>query len=270
MYMKNKKKYQLLPNSKLLLIQTDKNKIGIYKKSSNDNQPLRLDKSIFQLSLNDLVSLEEIPSNDKNHSNLIAIHSDGDKNNRIELFKIDLKNQTSSTRKTCYSTICPVKVTPNYYKILDHEELAFVDQNLKVYPIEEGIRLFLGGKVEINRVEIQQFCPNQDPTIFELLLEIETIETLHLYLKLDQGVSIYKTFYSEMCNRDYIVNEEYLDKITLYFRVFIWNLSKHPLINEIKYIREYQKETSKNQQTKIRRKMRKKILISSNNMDSVE
>lgn len=255
--------YKLLQNSNLLLADLGEDRIGIYKQ----NEIINIKEPLLNLSSKNLY-LEEVSLPYKNQTGLLKIFPWKNDTYYIELLKIDLQSKKTIKIAENISTIKPQKLSNNIYLIKDTtNKICLFRKNMKsmygpysLYPIEQIIRnSLMDKKVKPDLIELKPLDYKKNPNIHELTISFGHLDTLHTYLKIDNNINIYNTFYSEISEENEQVFIERLDKDKFIpiddassLRTIIEN---HKIINKIEYLANYEKLLQERQKNKIRAKI---------------
>lgn len=249
-------KYVLLPNSKLILI--NKGELtGIYQRKDIVNYQ----KPILDIINEKTLYLEELPVTKDANAELFTI-KENDKDNYVAYFiESYFKGFPKIKSDKINMTSIPKRLNSSYYLYKNmNNELGLLNKKTKeIIEIEKILKeSFKKNNLTITNLELINLESDKNTNLYELIIEIEKIENLHIYLNLEDNLKIYKIFSSEMCEgKEYELakdNGNYID-----INNFSKELSNHSLLKEIKYIKEYEEYNKEKQRKNIKKKMLKKI-----------
>lgn len=252
-------KHKLLPNSKITLFDSEEF-IEIYPKRDF----IKSSDLIFDVKKKQALYIEELLSQEENNANLFIIKKT--ELGYIAIFKnIKFDHFNKVTEKEINMKNIPEQLTEAYYLYQSQNDNMCLFNKYKGEKIslEKMLRKCLeANDLTLNKIEINCFDKEKNPNLFEVILQIEEVETIHLYLNLGDELEVYKTFYSEMCGgKEYTLLKDKDDSDYINFlSSFCTQLKNHPLLKEIKYIKDYQQQEAKNEKSKIRSKMKNKML----------
>lgn len=255
------KKYILQPNSKIKLIPAQNNTLGISLKE--ENKPF-----LFLHSQN--IYIEELVQEQQNISQLVEIYpiqTEGKQQFRLNIIQINLSNKRYFTT-TIITTKIPKKITPNIYKYVDqNNKICLLNtKQIEIIPLENKIRSWLKNKnVEITNMNLKYLDGTKDPTIQELTITLNDIETLHFYLKINDQTNykVYNIYYSELLNGMELKFYPHREKnIYITESTFQFWLTRNQIIENLEDIQKNNHSQKPNIQNKIKTKINKKIFKS--------
>lgn len=249
-------KYKLLENSKLILI--NKGELtGIYQRKDIVNYQ----KSILDIINEKTLYLEELPLTKEGDAELFTI-KENDKDNYVAYFiEVYFKGFPKLKADKINMKSIPEKLNSTYYLYQNmNNELGLLNKKTKeIINLEKVLKESLKhNNLTITNLELINLESDKNTNLYELIIEIEKIETLHIYLNLENKLEIYKIFSSEMCGgKEYELVNDNLKYIDL--NKFCKELSNHSLMKEIKYIKEYEEYNKEKQRKNIKKKILEKI-----------
>lgn len=257
-------KYKLNPDSKILLIKRENNKIGVYEKGN----VVDVTDPIIDLTDKEGVFLEEISTDEKNKIKLVEIRHFVGQVYILNLINIDLLRLIKCNKQEFVSVVLPKKLSDNLYMFKDRNDgICLVDITGRVTNLEKGIRNSLEKrKINITNTSLHCFDSKKNPSIYELMIEFGNVDTLHIFLKFDKDIEFYNTFYSEMADGAEFVFSSSCDK-DKFIKLFDFSvgLVRNSIINDIEYISNYEKKSIDERKKKVRKKAWNKIMKENDN-----
>ena len=241
--------YKLNSDSKIMLIKRGNNKVGVYKKGNI----VDVSDSIIDLTDKEGTFLEEISTDEKNKVKLVEIKPYVCQSYILRLIDIDLSRLINF----------PEKVSDNFYMFKDREkELCFVDITGNLIPFEKMIRKTFSKykNLDIGNIDISSIDDKKVLNGYFITIELGSVDTLHILLKIDDKIEVFNNFYSEMADGAEFSFYDFFEK-DRFIRIedFYLGLVHHAIIDDIEFVSNYENDCVNKRKSKIKERVLSKF-----------